>query len=90
MWPQLHKGLIESWKLWLNLCSLKLLKPSRSGVISLTPLGLWQLQIELGAGLIKWRIFFLNIDKLSELGMAGSSLLHSEILEGKKEFSKKL
>ena len=39
---------------------------------------------------MKWRIFFLNIDKLSELPMAGSSLFHSEIVEGKKEFLKKL
>ena len=44
----------------------------------------------MGAGLMKWRIFFLNIDKLSELQMAGSSLFHSEIVEGKKEFLKKL
>ena len=33
---------------------------------------------------MKWRIFFLNIDKLSELGMAGSSLFHSETVEGKE------
>ena len=39
---------------------------------------------------MKWRIFFLNIDKLSELRMAEYSLLHSEIVEGKKEFLKKL
>ena len=38
----------------------------------------------------KKRIFFLNIDKLSELRMAGSSLFHSEIVVGKKEFLKKL
>ena len=37
---------------------------------------------------MKWRIFFLNIDKLSELWMAGSSLFHSEIVEGKKVFEK--
>ena len=33
---------------------------------------------------------FLNVDKLSELRMAGSSLFYSEIVEGKKEFLKKL
>ena len=39
--------------------------------------------MELVAGLMKWRIFFLNIDKLSELRIAGSSLFHSETVEGK-------
>ena len=39
---------------------------------------------------MKWKIFFLNIDQLSELPMAESSLFHSEIAEGKKEFLKKL
>ena len=34
--------------------------------------------------------FFRNIDKLSELRMTGISLFHSEIVEGKKEFLKKL
>ena len=33
---------------------------------------------------------FLNVDKLSELRMARSSLFYSEIVEGKKEFFKKL
>ena len=39
---------------------------------------------------MKWRIFFLNINKLSELRMPWSSLFHSNIVEGKKEFLKKL
>ena len=39
----------------------------------------------MGAGLMKWRTFFLNIDKRSELQMAGSDLFYSEIAEGKKE-----
>ena len=39
--PQLHKGLIESWKLCLNLCSRKWLRPSRNLVIYLIPIGLW-------------------------------------------------
>ena len=49
----------------LNLCSLKWLKSRRSRVISLVPLGLWQLYTELAAGLINYRIFLLNIRKLS-------------------------
>ena len=39
---------------------------------------------------MKRRIFFLNTDKLSELRMPGSILFHSEIVEGNKEFLKKL
>ena len=68
-WPQLYKGLIESWKLWLNLCSLKWLKPSRSSV-------------ELGAGFMKWRIFFMRMPR--------SSLFYSEIVQRKKLFLRKL
>ena len=58
------KGFKDSWKLCLNLCSLKRLKPRGSRVISLIPLGLWQLYTELAAGLKNWRIFFLNVRKL--------------------------
>ena len=39
---------------------------------------------------MKGRIFFLNIYRLSELRMTGPSLFHSEIVEEKKEFLKKL
>ena len=60
-WPQLHKGLIESWKLCLKLFSVKWVEPGQNLVIILIPWVLWQL--ELGAGLMNWRIFFLNIDK---------------------------
>ena len=78
-WPQFHKGFKDSWKLCLNLCSLKWLRPRRSFLISSTPLGLWQLYTELAAGLINWRIFFLNARKLSELQRLGSNLFHSNL-----------
>ena len=39
---------------------------------------------------MKWKICFLNIDKFSELQMAGFTLFHSEKVEGEKEFLKKL
>ena len=39
-WPQLNKWFIVSWKLCLNLCSLKWLRPSLSLLISLIPSGL--------------------------------------------------
>ena len=35
-------------------------------------------------------MFFLNVRKLSELGRLGSNLFHSEIVDGKKEFLKKI
>ena len=56
--PQLQNGFKESWKLCLNLCSRKWLKPSRSLVINLIPLGLWQLKRLLADSLINFRILF--------------------------------
>ena len=83
-WQQLDKGVKNSWKICLNLCSLKWVKPKRSHVISLIVLELWQLYTELAAGLINWRIFFLNVTKLAELRWLGFNLFHSEIVERKK------
>ena len=40
--PQLQNWFKESWKICLNLCSRKWLKLSRSLVINLIPLELWQ------------------------------------------------
>ena len=90
--PQLHNGFKESWKLCLNsrMCSRKWLKRSRSLVINLTPLGLWQLKRLLADGLIICRILFLKILKLLEFLMLWSSLLHSIIVDGKKQLLKKL
>ena len=45
--PQFHIGLTESWKLCLNLCSRRCLRPSRIRVIYLTAIGLWQSKNEL-------------------------------------------
>ena len=90
-WPQLHQGFKDSWKLCFNLCSLKLVKQRRKCIISFVSLWLWQLYKELAElGLIKWTIFFLNVRKLSELRRLGSSLFHSEIVDRKNEFLKKL
>ena len=71
-------------KLCLNLCSLKWLKSRWSRVISLVPLGLWQLYTALAVGCVNWRI-----RRLSELQKLGSNLFHSEIVDSKKEFFKK-
>ena len=77
--PQLQNGFKESWKLCLNLCSRKWLKPSRSLVINLIPLGLWQLKRLLADGLINFRILFLKTLKLLEFLTLWSSLFHSII-----------
>ena len=84
--PQLQNGFKESWKLCLNLCSRKWLKPSRSLVINLIPLGLWQLKRLLADGLINFRILFLKILKLLEFLTLWSSLFHSIIVDGKKKY----
>ena len=88
--PQLQDRFKESWKLCLNLCSRKWLKPSRSLVINLIPLGLWQLKRLLADGLINFRILFLKILKLLEILMLWSSLFHSIIVDWKKKFLKKV
>ena len=82
--PQLQKGLIESWKLCLNLCSLRWLKPSLSRDRSFIPLGLWQLHVLLADGLMNDRILFLKVAILSEFLIFQSNLFHSIIVEGKK------
>ena len=89
-WSQLHKGFNVSWKLCLNLCSLKWLKPSLSLVISLIPLGLRISKTEFGEGRMKLSIFSLKTEILLEFLRLGSKLFHSIIADGKKEFLKKL
>ena len=88
--PQLHIGFKQSWKLCLNLCSHKWLITTRSRVIRLIPLWLLQLKALVGEGLINFRILFLKSIKLIEFLRVGSRLFHSMIVEGKKEFLKKL
>ena len=64
--------------------------PTHSRVVSLIPLQLLQLKALLGEGLINFRILFLKSKKLFEFRRAGSKLFYSMIVEGKKEFLKKL
>ena len=62
--PQIQKGLIQFWKLWLNLYSRRWLSPRRSRVISLIPLWLLQSKTKLlVVGLINLRILLLKIKK---------------------------
>ena len=88
--PQLHIRLSEYWKLCLNLCSWRWLKPNLNLGNNLTPFGLWQLKTVLPEGRMKFKSVFLKIFKLSELRIFRSSLFHSITAEGKKEFRKKL
>ena len=83
-------GFKSLWKLCLSLCSHKWLKPSRSLVINLIPLRLWQLKSLLADGLINFRTPFLNILKLLEFLMLWSNLFHSVTADGKKVFLKKV
>ena len=84
---QLHKGSTQFWKLCLNLCSFKWLKPIVRRVRSFSPNGLKTL---LEFGLMKFNKCFLKISKEAELQISRSSLFHPLINDGKKEFLKKL
>ena len=86
--PQLQIGLSESWKLCLNLCSRRWLKPNLNLVNNLTPLGLWQLKVVLPEGRMKFKSVFLEMFELSELRMFSSSLFHSITAEGKRNFER--
>ena len=90
LFPQLHKGSTESWKLCLNLCCFKWLKPILRYVRNFSPNGLFMLKTLLEFGLIKFNKCYLKISKDAELQISRSSLFHSIITDGKKEFLKKL
>ena len=83
-------GLSESRKPCLNLCSQRWFRPSLSLVSNSIPLGLWHLKTLFPEGCINLKIFFLRINKFSELRIYWSSLFHSITTEGKNKLSKKL
>ena len=58
--PQLHMGLIVSWKLFLNICSCRWLRPSRIRVIYLIAIGLWQSKNKLEEGLMNFNTVLLK------------------------------
>ena len=66
--PQSQIRFKQSWKLCLNLCSLKWLIPTLSLVISLIPLWSPQSKTLLGEGLTNFTILFLGTAKVIELG----------------------
>ena len=62
--PQEQRGVKESWKLCLNLCSHKWLRPRWSLVANLIPLELTQLKKLFVVGLMKLQIPFWKTGKL--------------------------
>ena len=87
---QEQRGFTESWKLCLNLCSLKWLNPRRSLVTNFSSFGLLQLKTLFAFGLMKLKIFFLKSVKLLTFQTLESSLFHSITEDEKHEFLKKL
>ena len=84
--PQLQIRLSESWKLRLNFCSQRWLKPNLNLVNNLTPLGLRQLKTVLPEGHMKFKSVFLKIFNLFELRIFRSSLFHSIPQKEKRNF----
>ena len=82
-------GFKQSRKLCLNLWCLGWLKPNLSLVISLIPIGLWQLKVLLGVGRLNCKMLLLKRARLSEL-LILLRLFHSITVDGKNEFLKKL
>ena len=87
---KLHEesGLIQSLKLWLNLWSLRWLKPNRRWVNSFNPVGLWISYVSLHLGLIKFNILFLKIKNESDDFILLCNLFHAFTVYGKNEYLK--
>ena len=85
---QEHSGLIESWKLSLNLCPLRWLKTKRNLVRSLIPRLSETLNKLLGEGLVNFSNDFLKTSNDTDSIISGLKSFHSLIVYGKKEFAK--
>ena len=79
---QMHIGLRVSWKLFLNLCSRRWLRPALNLVNNWICLGLWQLSTLFWDGHTNFKMLFLKILGLSDFRI----LFRSVTVEGKKEF----
>ena len=86
--PHEQNGFKVSWKLCLNLCSRKWLKPRCSLVRYLVPFQLWQLNTLFGDGLINFNKFFLKPLRLAALRILGSNLFRSITVDMNKFFWK--
>ena len=83
--PQLQIGLSQSWKLCLNLCSRRWLKPNLNIVNNLTPLELWQWKTVVPEGRMKFKSLFLKTFKLSELQIFIGPVCSIRLLEKEKK-----
>ena len=83
MRTQLQRGFGVSWKLRLNLCSRRRLRPSLNLITNLNSFGLWHWKILLGEGLTNFKILFLKTLYVAEFRREASSLFHSKIDDGK-------
>ena len=79
---QMHIGLRVSWKLFLNLCSRRWLRPTLNLVNNWICLGLWQLSTRFWDDHTNFKMLFLKILGLSDFRI----LFRSVTVEGKKEF----
>ena len=83
---QEHNGFKQSWKLYLNRCSLGWPNQSLSLVSNLIPNGSWILKIEFWIGLPNFNNKFLKIKTDLAFLTVTSSLFHSTIVYGKKKY----
>ena len=88
--PHEQNGFRVSWKLCLNLCWRKWLRPRRSLVRYLISLQLRQLNTLFRDSLINFNKFFLKTLRLEVLWRLRSNSFHSIKVDGKKQFLKKL
>ena len=80
-----NNGLMQFWKLWLNLCSFKWLRPNCNLINKRSQAKLQTLKVAEGCGWIRLSKCCLNILKIN-LRISKSSLFHSGMVHGKKEF----
>ena len=87
---KLHEqsGLIQSLKLWLNLWSLRWLKPNRRRINNFNPVGLWIPYVSLHLGLTKLTFFSWTLSTIQmTLWYCLNCSTHSQYME-KNEFLK--
>ena len=74
----------KSWKVCLNLCSCKWLRPVHSLVRYLTSLQWWQSKTLFGDDLINFNKLFLERPRLATFQKLGSNFFHSITVDRKK------
>ena len=85
---QEHREIMQSWRLFWILCSLRWLKPKRKRVKNFNPIGSNILYTLLSRGRMNDNSLLLNIEIDSEFLIVSSNLYQSFRVEGRKEFLK--